>query len=48
MRLFAYARNLFDKFYFKTLGFPVPPSPLPSLATLGEPRQVGVGIESRF
>lgn len=46
--LFAYARNLFDKFYFRTLGFPVPPSGLPSLATLGEPRQVGVGIESRF
>jgi outer membrane receptor protein involved in Fe transport len=48
LSLFVYARNLFDKFYFRSLGFPLPPSPLPSLATLGEPRQVGAGIESRF
>jgi outer membrane receptor protein involved in Fe transport len=46
--LSAYARNLFDKFYFTSLGFPAPLSGLPTLATLGEPREVGLSIEGRF
>ena len=48
LRLFVYGRNLFDKFYYRTLGFAVPPLTLPTLATLGEPRQLVVGVESRF
>jgi outer membrane receptor protein involved in Fe transport len=48
VRLFAYARNLFDKFYFTTLSVPLPVTGRPALGTLGDPREVGVGIESRF
>jgi len=48
VRLFAYARNLFDNFYFTTLSVPLPVTGRPALGTLGDPREVGVGIESRF
>lgn len=48
VRLFAYVRNLFDKFYFTTLSVPTPPAGRPGLATLGDPRQLGLGIEGRF
>ena len=41
MKLFGYARNLFNKFYL-TYYF------LPTFATVGDPREVGVGIETRF
>ena len=40
-RLFGYARNLFDNFYL-TYSFN------PSLATAGDPRELGVGIEAAF
>ena len=40
-RLFGYARNLFDNFYL-TYAFN------PSLATAGDPRELGVGIEAAF
>lgn len=39
--LFAYVRNLFDKFYL-TSQFS------PTFATAGDPRELGIGIESRF
>ena len=42
------SRNLFDKFYFTTLSVPLPVTGRPALGTLGDPREVGVGIESRF
>jgi outer membrane receptor protein involved in Fe transport len=40
-RLFGYARNVFDKFYLTYL-FNT------SLATAGDPRELGAGIEARF
>lgn len=39
--LFAYGRNLFDRFYFTSVG----PT---SFATAGDPRELGFGIEGRF
>jgi outer membrane receptor protein involved in Fe transport len=42
----AWARNLFDRFYLTYL-FP-PAGANPPLATLGEPRQLGVGVDARF
>ena len=41
MTLFAYARNLFDKFYLTDIWSP-------TSATAGDPREVGVGIEASF
>jgi iron complex outermembrane recepter protein len=41
VRLFVYARNLFDKFYLTYLL-------APTFATAGDPRQVGLGMEARF
>jgi outer membrane receptor protein involved in Fe transport len=42
VRLFGYARNIFDKFYMTTLFSP------PVLGTAGDPRELGVGIHARF
>lgn len=39
--LFGYVRNLFDKFYLVHLNSPV-------LATVGEPRRIGIGLEAGF
>lgn len=41
--LFGYARNLFDEFHLTYL-FPLPNR----LATAGDPRELGLGIEARF
>ena len=40
-RLFGYARNLLDHFYLSYLLSP-------SLATAGDPRELGLGLEARF
>ena len=41
VRLFGYARNIFDDFYMTSLFNPL-------LGTAGDPREVGVGMETRF
>jgi len=46
--LFGYARNLFDKSYFTSLSIATPPAGRPGLATMGDPREIGLGIEGRF
>lgn len=40
-RLFGYARNVFDKFYLTYLFNP-------TLATAGDPREIGIGVEGRL
>lgn len=48
VKLFGYARNLFDNFYLIDLSLP-PANPLiTQAATAGDPREVGIGIEARF
>lgn len=42
----AWARNLFDRDYFTYLFAPV--GSQPPLATIGDPRQIGLGVEARF
>lgn len=37
----VYARNLFDRFYMTSLFSP-------TVATLGDPREIGIGLEARF
>lgn len=39
--LFGYVRNLLDRFYLVHLSSP-------TLATVGEPRRLGIGVETRF
>ncbi|WP_338240880.1 TonB-dependent receptor [Aurantiacibacter hainanensis] len=41
IRLIAYARNAFDRFYLTSLSET-------GLATAGDPREIGVGVEGRF
>jgi outer membrane receptor protein involved in Fe transport len=44
--LFGYVRNLGDAFYFTWRFAPAPGRPL--FATLGDPREAGIGLEARF
>jgi len=46
--VFGYVRNLFDKFYFTQFSVPILPGRLPASSTLGDPRELGIGIEGQF
>jgi hypothetical protein len=46
--LFAFAHNLLDKTYFTTLSVAMPVSGRPLVSTLGNPSEIGIGVESRF
>ena len=46
--LFGYVRNALDNFYLTYLFPPVPVAAPPSLATAGDPREFGVGIDFGF